>query len=379
MEYYFDGDSNLYDKEEKGLPQRVKQMGSIEEKVKIFMEDYVYTYLYQYGRSGGNKEKLAALIGRHYVVNGQETVIISGAIQGKGTVQENGIERFSEETWEYIGGQMQTYFKGMSIVGWVHCQPGFGAFLMAKDEGFHREYFREKWQVLFVLDTVDKLDTFYIYNEEQTGLRQAKGYFVYYDKNREMQEYMLENSMVRPKEEQLQEERAVSAAMTEERRERRKPTQEERMDAAKDIRRVLKKREQEAKEAKKERDRLLAAVSCVLCVVCVSLGLAMMQSLDRLRTVETELLAMQATYQTLAEDVKEAQVFAVQQKEEMPVMMEKEEVRNRKYTVEGGDSLGFISRKFYGDNSGIDAIMELNGIDDADKIYAGQVLWIPEV
>lgn len=379
MEYYFDGDSNLYDKEEKGLPQRVKQMGSIEEKVKIFMEDYVYTYLYQYGRSGGNKEKLAALIGRHYVVNGQETVIISGAIQGKGTVQENGIERFSEETWEYIGGQMQTYFKGMSIVGWVHCQPGFGAFLMAKDEWFHREYFREKWQVLFVLDTVDKLDTFYIYNEEQTGLRQAKGYFVYYDKNREMQEYMLENSMVRPKEEQLQEERAAAAAMTEERRERRKPTQEERMDAAKDIRRVLKKREQVAKEAKKERDRLLAAVSCVLCVVCVSLGLAMMQSLDRLRTVETELLAMQATYQTLAEDVKEAQVFAVQQKEEMPVMMEKEEVRNRKYTVEGGDSLGFISRKFYGDNSGIDAIMELNGIDDADKIYAGQVLWIPEV
>ncbi|MBR6652042.1 MAG: hypothetical protein IKL30_02655, partial [Anaerotignum sp.] len=70
-------------------------------------------------------------------------VVISGAIQGKGTVQENGVERFSEETWEYLGGQMERYFKGMSIVGWVHCQPGFGAFLMAKDENFHREYFKE--------------------------------------------------------------------------------------------------------------------------------------------------------------------------------------------------------------------------------------------
>lgn len=390
MEYYFDGDSNLYDKTEKEFssPARVKQMGSIEGSVKIFVEDYVYTYLYQYGRSGGGREKLAALIGRHYVVNGQETVVISGAIQGKGTIQENGMERFSEETWEYIGGQMQTYFKGMSIVGWVHCQPGFGTFLMAKDESFHREYFREKWQVLFVLDTVDKLDTFYIYNEEGTSLRQARGYFIYYDKNREMQEYMLENSLVRPKEtegeKEQQERKRISAVdgeeKTEERR-RRKPTPEERMDAAKDIRRVLKKREAAAKQAKKEHDRLLAAVSCVLCVVCVSLGVAMMQSLDRLRTVETELMAMQTSYETLAEDfegVKVQQVFAVQQAETQADTAESNTEKTKKYIVEGGDSLGYISRKFYGDNSGVTRIMDMNGLMDADMIYEGQVLWIPE-
>ena len=384
MEYYFDSDSNLYDKTEKDFhtPGRVKQMGSIENSVKIFMEDYVYTYLYQYGRSGGGREKLAALIGRHAVINGQETVVISGAIQGKGTVQENGVERFSEETWEYLGGQMERYFKGMSIVGWVHCQPGFGAFLMAKDENFHREYFKEKWQVLFVLDTVDKLDTFYIYNEEKTGLRQAKGYFIYYDKNREMQEYMLENSMVRPKEEQVLEEREKAAAMTEERRERRKPTQEERLDAAQDIRRVLKKREAVAKQAKKEHDRLLVMISCVLCVVCVSLGAAMLQSLDRLRTVETELMTMQTSYKALAEDfegVKVQSVFAVQQAETEEDTAEKKVERRKKYTVESGDSLGYISRKFYGDNSGIVPIMELNGLPDADRIYEGQILWLPEV
>lgn len=390
MEYYFDGDSNLYDKTEKEFssPARVKQMGSIEGSIKIFVEDYVYTYLYQYGRSGGGREKLAALIGRHYVVNGQETVVISGAIQGKGTIQENGMERFSEETWEYIGGQMQTYFKGMSIVGWVHCQPGFGAFLMAKDESFHREYFREKWQVLFVLDTVDKLDTFYIYNEEGTSLRQARGYFIYYDKNREMQEYMLENSLVRPKEtegeKEQQERKRISAADGEEKaeeRRRRKPTPEERMDAAKDIRRVLKKREAAAKQAKKEHDRLLAAVSCVLCVVCVSLGVAMMQSLDRLRTVETELMAMQTSYETLAEDfegVKVQQVFAVQQAETQADTAESNTEKTKKYIVEGGDSLGYISRKFYGDNSGVTRIMDMNGLMDADMIYEGQVLWIPE-
>ena len=357
--------------QEKEMPARVKQMGGIDSTVRIFMEDYVYTYLYQYGRSEGGKEKLAVLVGRHYVVNGQETILISGAIQGKRTVQENGLERFTEETWEHVGGEMETYFKGMMIVGWVHCQPGFGAFLMTKDEEMHRAYFKEKWQVLFVLDTVDKLDTFYVYDEEGKGLRQARGYFIYYDKNREMQEYMLENSLVRPKEEEPKKTEVESES---------RPAQQERMDAAQEIRRVLQKRERIVKQARKEHDRMLVLVSCVLCIVCITLGIAMMQSLNRLRTVETELVAMQSTYQALAEDfegVKTQSVFALQQK---PATEEKAD-RNeaKKYVVEGGDSLGYISRKFYGDNSGIDQIMEMNGLEDADMIYAGQVLWIPGI
>ncbi|MBO5149475.1 MAG: LysM peptidoglycan-binding domain-containing protein, partial [Anaerotignum sp.] len=44
-----------------------------------------------------------------------------------------------------------------------------------------------------------------------------------------------------------------------------------------------------------------------------------------------------------------------------------------------GDSLGYISRKFYGDNSGIETIMDVNGLMNADMIYEGQVLWIPEM
>ena len=391
MQYFFGGDSNLYEYETEdrpfSTPAKTKQMGSIESRVRIYMEDYVYTYLYQYGRSGGGKEKLAALVGRHYVVDGQDTLIISGAIQGKATIQQNGMECFSEETWEYIGGQMQTYFKGMSILGWVHCQPGFGAFLMARDETFHREYFREKWQVLFVLDTVDRLDTFYFYNEEGKGLTQARGYFIYYDKNREMQEYMLENSLVRPretmKEESLQEEaEQIEMPPQREGRRRRKPTQEERMDAAKEIRRTLQRRAKEAEQEKKGQYVMLAGVSCVLCVVCLCMGLAMLRSLDRLQLVEMELLAMQNSYETLAEDfegVKVQSVFAAEQtiSGKQEAIPEKEKKEMQIYQVEAGDSVAYISRKFYGDMSGIDRIIEANALKNADLIYEGQALLIP--
>ena len=46
--------------------------------------------------------------------------------------------------------------------------------------------------------------------------------------------------------------------------------------------------------------------------------------------------------------------------------------------MESGDSLGFISRKFYGDSSGIRKIMEANGLANADMIFEGQTLLIPE-
>ena len=223
--------------------------------------------------------------------------------------------------------------------------------------------------MLFAMDTVDRLDSFYLYNEDGSGLRQARGYFVYYDRNREMQEYMLDNSMIRPREEAAEIETAVEQPKEGARR-RKKPTQEERMDAAKEIRRVLQKRETVVKQAKREHDLMLLAVSGVLCVVCVCMGMAMMQSLGRLQLVEKELTAMQTSYQTLAENLEDARVqsvFAVQKQPE----------QKRSYTVESGDSLGFISRKFYGDSSGIRKIMEANGLANADMIFEGQTLLIP--
>ena len=47
------------------------------------------------------------------------------------------------------------------------------------------------------------------------------------------------------------------------------------------------------------------------------------------------------------------------------------------YIVKKGDSLAGISRKIYGTASKAKKICELNGIDDMDKIYAGQRLELP--
>ena len=47
MQYQFDGERER--RAEFAMPKRTKQMGGIEQRLRIFVEDYVYTYLYQYG------------------------------------------------------------------------------------------------------------------------------------------------------------------------------------------------------------------------------------------------------------------------------------------------------------------------------------------
>lgn len=397
MRYYFDGDSNLYgyhsDEKPFAFPTKVKQMGAVDHRRKIYVEDYVYTYLYQYGKSRGCTEKVAALVGRQIEIDGEEILMICGAIQGKDATEENGTLTFSAATWEYVGSQMDKYFQGMTLVGWVHCQPGFGAFLMSKDEAFHKLYFQEPWQVLFVVDPVDKLDTFYIYNEEADVLQQAKGYFVYYEKNEEMQEYMLDHSVVKPKEAKNQEEEktenTAQEKVEEEKpqegpRRRRRPTPEERIDAAQEIRRVLQRRAKEAEAAQRSKYTMLTSVSCILCVICLCLGYGLFSNLNRLKELETKMAMVQDSYTVLAENVEDVKVqaafaprMAAVTEEETEEQEETQKTEGRIHIVEAGETLGSISEKYYGDGNGVEKIMEANGLDDPNRIVCGQELLIP--
>lgn len=382
------------------FPNNVKQIGAMDDEMKIYMEDYVYTYLYQYAKSGGCSEKMAALVGRQMYIDGENVILISGAIQARGMVQEGGNITFSPETWEYIGSQLEMYFRGLTLVGWVHCQPGFGAFLAAKDDAFHRVHFKESWQVLFVIDAVDRLDGFYRYNQEQSGLQQAKGYFIYYEKNEQMQEYMLDHSMVRPRETKKEEEiRQEQEAVTQNTRtqnihKKRRPTPEERMDAAQEIRRVLQRRSMQVKTAKKNRYAMLTSMSCVLCLVCVCMGYALMHSNHRLQELEVSMASVQNAYTALSQRVDDAQVqsaFAVQQStktaeqaavvriagqaNEAETKQKKGEMQ--KHIVLEGETLGQISRQYYGSMDGITKIMEANDMEDANLIVCGQEILIP--
>lgn len=45
--------------------------------------------------------------------------------------------------------------------------------------------------------------------------------------------------------------------------------------------------------------------------------------------------------------------------------------------MEAGETLGSISQKYYGDGSGVEKIMNANGLDNPNRIVCGQELLIP--
>ena len=170
--------------------------------------------------------------------------------------------------------------------------------------------------------------------------------------------------------------------------EKKRPLPEERIDAAKDIRRVLKKRAKEAEEESKTKLTMLAGVSSILCLACLLMGVSLLNNMDRLKKVETEIMTVQNSYVTMAQklDERKAQtVFAAQGEEkqassshEVVVPTEAKTIEDVDfYVVQDGDNLGFISTKYYGTKDRVDIIMEVNGLDNADKIMSGQKLKIP--
>jgi len=134
------------------LPTNVRQIGSIETSgLRIYVEDYVFTFVQQYTQANSATERLGILVGRFVETKPGPILFISGAIEGKYTAEgTNGVE-FSKKTNEYVSDMLDKYFPGLKIVGWLQSQPGYGTYLSSKNYNYHKENFVDEHQVLYVL------------------------------------------------------------------------------------------------------------------------------------------------------------------------------------------------------------------------------------
>jgi|GEM_PF-402389 len=181
------------------FPTNVKQIGSIGEGLRIYIEDYAYSYLQQYIGTQGHETKLAFLVGRSMVIDSQDVLFISGVVRGLHAEPERGMLTFTGKSFEHALKDIGRYFGGLELVGWMQSQPGFGLRLLPSTEEYHFKAFPDKTHVCMIMDSDEKINAFYIQSADGARLVEAKGYFIYYDKNRGMHEYMLDNKTTRIK------------------------------------------------------------------------------------------------------------------------------------------------------------------------------------
>ena len=415
------------------LPTNIKQIGSIGDGMRIYMEDYVCTYLTQYAKAGGYDERLALLVGRYLLIDSQPVLFVNGAIQGRHVEEEDGLLNFTEKTSSYAQAMIAEFFEGMEVVGWMQTQPGYGVFLNQQYASYHFREFPKINQVMFVFDPLENVNAFYQYNDDRTALVEARGYFIYYDRNTNMHEYMLSNKATEytaqpasyvdiPKMER------VDTFTTGDNTGLDKPPYGD--DSPEEqVRKRLEQRH--AKKSAMEHKRtlnLLVSMSAVLFVVSFVLGAGLIQSQNRLESMESQIVQLSAAYRNLYVQVANP-VFAPVQptvqiaegQQEQTEVTEVTEAANgleidgipvgqpinvqepaatptpaptptptpaatpspigaraipETYTIQPGDSLSGISMYFYGEDRVAD-ILELNGLTDANMIIAGSTILLP--
>lgn len=386
-------------------PKNIKQIGDVSSDKKIYIEDYAFTYINSIAYNSPQEEQAGVLLGELAKEGNERCVFVKGVIKAAlGDTSDTGIY-FNENIWNKIYSDTEKYFPDLSVVGWFAVMPEVTDERMARLKKLHLDNFAGNMKTLYLVDTVEKEEHFYLY--ENGTLKRQKGYVCFYERNYEMQEYMLERSEKKSCED-ASDDRVI-----------------------RNIRNVIREKE-ELKEQRKS-GSFMYGVSAFLVVVIIVIGINLMnnyekmrrlnQSVDNLmnqlegnerggqdeddngvrdaeasgdisvdgnaikvnrlsgdvypleenstsdkteRETETDNNAASETTQAISESETDASVSSV--KTDSYSM----------YTVKQGDTLMGICKRYYGTTTKYQEVMQYNGLDDSDMLYIGQQIKLPE-
>ena len=170
----------------------IKVIGDLDCEYHVYIEDYAYTYIYQLAAIDLTKEISAVLIGE--IFNESKEVIVRAVIPIDMDKLPEQSEWIDITVMEEVENQRKSYFADQDIIGWMHMQPGYGTMLTMKELREHQSVFEGGGTVCMLVDVINKIESIFVYEEDE--LREQSGYCMYYERNEEMQQFMLDHPSV---------------------------------------------------------------------------------------------------------------------------------------------------------------------------------------
>lgn len=171
------------------LPKNFRQVGEPRLNKKIYIEDYVVTYLTELAQPKNIYARGAILLGTIENTKEGQAIFIKGALEAQNLELDLDETIFSNEIWAEIKERIKKYFPDLKIVGWFLSRIGFSVELNDKIVRTHIENFPGENKILYMMDTLEEEEAFYVW--EKGELKKSGGYYIYYEKNEKMQEYMV--------------------------------------------------------------------------------------------------------------------------------------------------------------------------------------------
>lgn len=353
---------------ERKIPKNVRQIGNVSDTPKIYVEDYVDTYLNQLCEQGLEEPVGAFLIGEVVKNEEQDSVYIYGALK-MSEIGKVGPDLVIEDSvWQESYTTCKEYFDDGEIVGWFVTVPGLPLGINSNLRKIHQKAFPKENSLLIIKDALEKEDLFFVH--KYNDMMQMGGHYIYYERNPSMQNYMISTR------------KKIGVTPSEVFADR----------AAKDFRSVIRERMEQG--GQKQNNRYAYMISTFLVLVVLVIGVTMINNYDKMQSVQSSLEALSKSVsgEKAAEEKatgKEVEVAGEKAENTTPDEQKpaddgsgelKEttgELKGDYYVVEKGDTLASISVKSYGDMRHVDAICRMNGLTDGNLIYIGQKLLLP--
>lgn len=393
------------------IPKNVRQIGQVNDLKKIYVEDYVMSFIKKLGIRKESSSELVVLLGQFVKINNCQCIFISGAIELKDVIYEDNLV-FSNEVWTNIYETIKQYFTNVEIVGWSIIRAGLPLNVDERIKKVHVDNFAGQDKTLLLYDSLEREEAFYVFEENK--LRRQDGYYIFYDKNAEMQNYIIRlredhgNGNVKPYSiprrpqvsEKLEEKQTVRTP-------KRKPALVYGLGAVAAVvvlvfsaatlnsydSKINQKQEstdvlsENVKENSKDSKGTKEAVVTGKDSLPIETAKGKLSTINNDDNNEQNAANKDDSEKAPANTTKKqsedsGKVAANERKKDSKKKTEKKvstetSAKNNYYVVKKGDSLSSISKKLYNTRSYVKKIKELNNIEDSDMIKVGQKLLLP--
>lgn len=168
-------------------PENIRQIGESPYSGPIYIEDYVMTYIRQIFKEQG-EEKIILMLGKEGEELAKGSTFIYGAI-GMDFKVTDAVTDISEKDWSEAYEKIYKYFPGVTVMGWVCGVYMWNSKVDATINIIQRKYFSKESNILFLFDLSECEEK--IFKWKDGNLKEQTGYYVYYEKNPQMQDFVL--------------------------------------------------------------------------------------------------------------------------------------------------------------------------------------------
>lgn len=159
--------------------KNLKQIGTPKEENKIYVEHMVYAKLKE---TSYREKRVFVLMGHTERMEGRYMTFIEGILPVHEIEFQGNTPRWNNSTWSEIFREIKRLYEDMIIVGWAIDIKGMPPKVTPELERVHREHFGGVHQLLFLLDTMEQEEIFYIYKENKVVSKD--GFYIYHKARR---------------------------------------------------------------------------------------------------------------------------------------------------------------------------------------------------